>query len=208
MYRFSQQIRLPNGWVARNSEILVLLPDGVTPATVYDEHGDPAVTPLLTNDEGVFLYWVYTTSPLFYQVKYGFGWTSPSPLDVGIRTVVENRDNVTTEGPAGANISVGQPVARNSLGAFILADCTVPGLEAVGLASTSALLGENVKVVTSGMVYLPSIVFPVNATLFLGQGQVEAATPSSSLASFQQTLGKVSLSAKIHVDISLPIYLT
>lgn len=207
MYRFSQQIRLPNGWVARNSEVRTLLPDGTTPATVYDEYGDPLPLPLMTDDEGMFLYWVPAITALFYQVRYGFGWTTPVPLDIGVRTIVENRDNITTEGPAGANLSAGQPVARNSLGAFIPANSSMPGVEAAGLAITSALLGENVKVVTSGMAHLPGLSLPIGTTLFLGAGQVEASPPGFPAASFQQTLGKVSLSAKIHVDIALPIYL-
>lgn len=204
MYRFSQQLRHANGWLARNSEVRILLPDGVTAGIVYDEHGDPLVQPIVTDDEGVLAYWVVTVSPLFYSMRYGFGWTIPAPLDIGLRTVVENRDNITTEGPAGQNITAGQPVARNVLGAFILADSSAAGWEAVGLAVTSALIGENIKVVTSGMAYLPGIVLPIGTTLFLGAGQVEA---SPVPAVFQQTLGKVSLSAKIHVDISLPIYL-
>lgn len=204
MYRFSQQLRHANGWLARNSDVVILLPDGTTPGLVFDEHGDPLPSPTATDDEGVLEYWVNVVSPLFYSVKHGFGWTTPAPLDIGIRTVVENRDNITTEGPAGQNITAGQPVARNVLGAFILADSSAAGREAVGLAVTSALIGENIKVVTSGMAYLPGIVLPIGTTLFLGAGQVEA---SPVPAVFQQTLGKVSLSAKIHVDISLPIYL-
>ncbi len=205
MYRFSQQLRHANGWLARNSDVVILLPDGVTPGLVFDEHGDPLPSPLHTNDEGLLEYWVAAVTPLFYSLKHGFGWTTPAPLDIGIRTVVENRDNITTEGPAGQNVTAGQPVSRNALGAFILADSSVAGLEAVGLAVTSALIGENIKVVTSGMAYLPGIVLPIGTTLFLGAGQVEA---SPVPAVFQQTLGKVSLSAKIHVDISLSIYLS
>lgn len=204
MYRFSQQLRHANGWLARNSDVVILLPDGVTPGLVFDEHGDPLPSPLGTNDEGLLEYWVAAVTPLFYSLKHGFGWTTPAPLDIGIRTVVENRDNITTEGPAGQNVTAGQPVSRNALGAFVLADSSVAGLEAVGLAVTSALIGENIKVVTSGMAYLPGIVLPIGTTLFLGAGQAEA---SPVPAVFQQTLGKVSLSAKIHVDISLPIYL-
>lgn len=208
MYKVSQQLRHANGWVARNTKVWVWLPDGVTPALVFDVNDQPLPSPLSTDDEGMLRFYVHALAPLFYTMEQGFLTTLPAPLDIGLVFTVENKANITIEGPAGENLSAGQPVARSPIGAFIKASSVLAGMEAIGLAATSSLLGENVKVVTSGEMFLPGNLHPVNALLYLGDGEVTPSLPALPNAIFHQPLGRVLTSTKIFVGISPSIYLS
>ena len=208
MYKVSQQLRHANGWVARNTKVWVWLPDGVTPALVFDGNDQPLPFPLSTDEEGMLRFYVHALNPLFYTMEQGFVTTLPAPLDIGLVFTVENRSNVSIEGPAGENITAGQPVSRSAIGAFVKASSSTAGMEAIGLAATSALLGENVKVVTEGELFLPGNIHPVNSLLFLGDGEITPVLPSLPNAIFHQPLGRVLTSTKILVGIYPSIYLS
>lgn len=84
-------------------------------------------------------------------------------------------------------------------------DGTCPQATAFGVSRTSGSIGDNVEVITSGVLYDSSLSFPVNAPLFLGlNGTITDTAPTTGYLTQIGTSGGPGL---INININPPIEL-
>lgn len=197
-----QQLRSDTGWVYRRVSATIFLSDGSTPATLFNGDASPHANPLVTNEEGYVEFYVAdSVLSLTYQVQQGFSATPVRPLPVGVVTTVSDASQYSISGIAAETLFLGHAVGVDVNGDFTQVDSTnlLDSGRCVGIADSSALPGQNLRVITSGPFSKASYNFVPGEPVFIGlEGVLTQVVPTSG---FEQQVGVAVTPTKILIDI-------
>lgn len=168
-----QQIHTEGGYPLRHGKVYVFTDDGVTLASLVNEHGDPIQNPIQTDFDGYTDFYVTQPIQLTYRRFRSSGQLYPFYAQLLLAGTIETVDfakAVLVQGTLGASVTSGQVLSLHPDGMWYPAGCDIltDSTSHLGVTVVSASGGSVANVAVSGVVELVGYSFTPSSPLYLG----------------------------------------